>query len=48
VTFVGLYSFVLAKNQIDKQRLDNLRSKERMLHSNDGAYEASSRNFSKN
>jgi len=46
ITFAGLYSFVLAKNQVDKQRYVNLKSKERMLNSNTGSYEVtSSRNF---
>jgi hypothetical protein len=48
VTFAGLYSFVLAKKQVDKQRYENLKSKERMLNSNIGEYEVSStRNFTK-
>jgi len=39
VTFVGLYSFALARNQIEKQRSDALKSKLRMLNSNEGDYE---------
>jgi len=39
ITFAGLYGFVLAKNQIDKQRVRNLQAKQRMLNSNSGDYE---------
>ncbi|ODN03869.1 hypothetical protein Ocin01_02816 [Orchesella cincta] len=42
ITVFGLYSFVFAKNQVDKQRYENLKAKERMLNSNTGTYEVTS------
>jgi hypothetical protein len=45
VTFVGLYGFIVAKNQVDKQRYDIMKAKERMQNSNSGDYIPSDRKF---
>jgi len=46
ICVLGVSSFVLAKNQVDKQRYENMKSRQRMLQSNTGDYEpVSERNF---
>uniref|UniRef100_T1GK06 Uncharacterized protein n=1 Tax=Megaselia scalaris TaxID=36166 RepID=T1GK06_MEGSC len=39
LTGVGIYSFILSKNSIDKQRLESLRVRDRMRKSNYGDYQ---------
>ena len=38
---VGIISFVLAKREVDKNRLKQLKIRQRMKRSNDGEYEGS-------
>jgi len=45
VTVIGIYGFVLAKNVVDKQRYENMKSRHRMQKSNQGEYEPSPRKF---
>lgn len=45
-TIGGLSSFYLAKKSIEKQRYENMKSKQRMRAANVGEYEASQRKFS--
>jgi hypothetical protein len=39
---LGLYSFVLARNQVDNRRYEIMKSKQRMKESNFGDYEVPS------
>ncbi|KAL1517911.1 hypothetical protein ABEB36_001611 [Hypothenemus hampei] len=41
----GLGLFYLAKRNIDKQRYENMKSRQRMRAANEGNYEQSYRNF---
>jgi len=45
VTALGLYSFVLAKNQVETRRYETMKVKQRMKESNFGDYEPSPRRF---
>ncbi|PSN41324.1 hypothetical protein C0J52_20244 [Blattella germanica] len=45
VTTTGLYSFVLSKRSVDKNRYEAMKVRERIRRSNSGNYEVPDRKF---
>ncbi|XP_065368255.1 uncharacterized protein LOC135960794 [Calliphora vicina] len=40
ITVVGVYSFVISKNSVDKRRYEDMQIRDRMKKSNIGEYES--------
>jgi hypothetical protein len=43
VSLLGIYGFVLAKKDVDQNRYENMKVRQRMIQSNTGDYDSSPR-----